>query len=223
MELDLHVHSRYSFDSISNPEKILKIARKKGLDGIAITDHNTIKGGIIASQVNIKDFFTIIGSEIGTEAGDIIGLFLNEEIKSRTLLEVIDEIKAQDGIAVLAHPFRRANEINDGVIKRIDVIEAFNARNKKSANIMAKNLALKHNLPMIAGSDAHFYFEIGRARTIINADDHEISNIKRSILTNNTKLSGKESSYYINLFSKSIRIIKTRKLPERFRIWSKLK
>ena len=223
MELDLHVHSRYSFDSISNPEKILKIARKKGLDGIAITDHNTIKGGIIASQVNIKYFFTIIGSEIGTEAGDIIGLFLNEEIKSRTLLEVIDEIKAQDGIAVLAHPFRRAKEINDEVIKRIDVIEAFNARNKKSANIMAKNLALKHNLPMIAGSDAHFYFEIGRARTIINADDHEISNIKRSILTNNTKLSGKESSYYINLFSKSIRIIKTRKLPERFRIWSKLK
>lgn len=223
MELDLHVHSRYSFDSISNPEKILKIARKKGLDGIAITDHNTIKGGIIASQVNIKDFFTIIGSEIGTEAGDIIGLFLNEEIKSRTSLEVIDEIKAQDGIAVLAHPFRRAKEINDEVIKRIDVIEAFNARNKKSANIMAKNLALKHNLPMIAGSDAHFYFEIGRARTIINADNHEISSIKRAILTNNTKLSGKESSYYINLFSKSIRIIKTRKLPERFRIWSKLK
>ncbi len=223
MELDLHVHSRYSFDSISNPEKILKIARKKGLDGIAITDHDAIKGGIIASQVNIKDFFTIIGSEIGTEAGDIIGLFLNEEIKSRTSLEVIDEIKAQDGIAVLAHPFRRAKEINDEVIKRIDVIEAFNARNKKSANIMAKNLALKHNLPMIAGSDAHFYFEIGRARTIINADNHEISSIRRAILTNSTKLSGKESSYYINLFSKSIRIIKTRKLPERFRIWSKLK
>lgn len=219
--LDLHIHSKYSFDSVSSPEKILKIAKKRGLDGVAITDHNTTKGSILASQTDVEGIVTIIGSEIGTEAGDIIGLFLNEEIKSRIPLEVIDEIKEQDGIAVLAHPFKRMNEIDTEIIKKIDAIEVFNARTKKNANTMAKDVAKKHALPMTAGSDAHFYFEIGHASTIVN-DVSDIESIRKAIVANNTKLCGKESFSYIDLFSKSIKIVKTRKLPKRFRIRSKI-
>ncbi len=82
MMFDLHIHSKYSHDSYLSPPQIIKIAEKRGLDGIAITDHNTLKGGIETSKINNKDdFIVIVGSEIKTEYGDVIGLFLNEEIK----------------------------------------------------------------------------------------------------------------------------------------------
>lgn len=221
MELDLHIHSNYSFDSYSKIPYILKNAKKKGLSGLAITDHGTIKGGLKALKYPQYGLKVIVGSEIATEVGHVIGLFLTEEIKSVFFIDVLDEIKEQDGIAVLAHPFKKTNEIDKEIIKKIDAIEVFNARTKKHANIMAKEIAKKHAIPITAGSDAHFYFEIGHARTIVN-DISDIECIRNAILTNNTKIYGKESFPYVDLFSKSIRIIKTRKLPKRFRIGSRI-
>jgi predicted metal-dependent phosphoesterase TrpH len=75
------------------PADIIRIARRKRLSGVAITDHNTIKGVLEAQNQSIKDFFIICGAEIETEQGDILGLFLTEEIQSRKALDVIDEIK----------------------------------------------------------------------------------------------------------------------------------
>ena len=96
MIFDLHIHSKYSFDSISEPKKIIKVAKNMGLNGVAITDHNTTKGGLEAKKINRDhDFLVIVGSEISTEIGDITGLFLSEEIKSRNSMEVIEEIKKQ--------------------------------------------------------------------------------------------------------------------------------
>ena len=107
MKYDLHTHTKYSSDGILEPEKIVEIARRKGLSGIAITDHNTIKGSLKAKKYETDDFQVICGSEISTERGEVIGLFLSDEIQSESFLDVVDEIKEQDGVVVLPHPFDR--------------------------------------------------------------------------------------------------------------------
>jgi predicted metal-dependent phosphoesterase TrpH len=217
MEIDLHIHSKYSFDSILSPKKIFKVAKKRKLGGVAITDHNTIKGSIMSLHADVDGVVTIIGSEMGTEVGHILSLFLNEEIKSRTSLEVIDEIKAQDGIAVLAHPFKRTNEIDREILKKFDAVEVFNARTKKSANIKAMDFAKEYNMPVTAGSDAHFYFEIGRGRIIV-PDTQDLEDIRKTILAKKVQIMGKESSKYIEIFSQSMKVFKTRRLPKRLHL-----
>jgi predicted metal-dependent phosphoesterase TrpH len=168
MIIDFHVHSIYS-DSPLRPEEIIKTARRKGLDGVAITDHNTIRGGVIASKFNADEKFkVIVGSEMSTEYGHILGLFLKEEVKSRKFVEAVDEIKGQGGLVALAHPFApfNANPFPEELLDRIDLVE-FNGMLSHHLNRKALKMAKRHKIPVIAGSDAHFPFQIGRARTIL--------------------------------------------------------
>ncbi|MBA7650996.1 Ubiquinone biosynthesis O-methyltransferase [subsurface metagenome] len=210
MILDLHIHSKYSFDSILEPKRIIKVAKNKGLDGIAITDHNTIKGGLEVEKINKDhDFLVIVGSEISTEVGDITGLFLNEEIKSRNSMEVIEEIKEQGGIVVLPHPYK-GHKLNDGLISSVDVIESFNSRTGRYENFFAEELAEKYKKPTIAGSDAHFESEIGMAKTLINSQNLE--SVKYSIISGNTTIFDCQQSYgYLQNYSQLIKTIKNKK------------
>lgn len=186
-KLDLHVHSFHSKDSIIDTEKVIAVAMKKGLSGIAITDHNTIKGGLEIAKNCVKDFSVIIGSEIATNQGDIIGLFLNEEIKSHNSYDVVDEIKDQGGLVVLPHPYRISNDIDLNLASKVDAIEIFNARSNNQTNDKAETLAKEHNSPMVAGSDAHFYREIGVVRTVFSdISSEEI--IKKQILNNKVNI-----------------------------------
>jgi len=211
MEFDLHIHSKYSYDSLSEPAKIVKVAKKKGLSGIAITDHNSIKGGLEALKYADDEFLVIVGEEVATDGGEIIGLFLKEELKSRSALTVIKEIRNQGGIAILAHPYKRTSRINMEIIKKIDAVEGFNSRGKRlgsgDKNRLALELAQKHNLPLTAGSDAHFLFEIGRARCIIEKG-LSAKEVKQAILNGEAKISGKVSSIFVEPFSQLIKMIK---------------
>ena len=193
MIFDLHIHSKYSYDSFLSPERIIKIANKRGLSGIAVTDHNTIKGGIKTARANTRDdFFVVVGSEIKTEYGDIIGLFLDEEIYTRTFLDVIEGIQDQGGLIVLAHPFRKGILFPTDLFKYIDLIETFNARSTESINYRAQELAMTFNKSMTAGSDAHSGFEIGGGRTIVSGE------IGEGLRNGKTKIEGKESNYYLS-------------------------
>jgi len=211
MEFDLHIHSKYSYDSLSEPAKIVKVAKKKGLSGIAITDHNTLKGGLEALKYADDEFLVIVGEEVATDGGEIIGLFLKEELKSRSALTVIKEIRNQGGIAILAHPYKRTSRINMEIIKKIDAVEGFNSRGKRlgsgDKNRLALELAQKHNLPLTAGSDAHFLFEIGRARCIIEKG-LSAKEVKQAILNGEAEISGKVSSIFVEPFSQLIKMIK---------------
>lgn len=190
MMYDLHVHSKYSHDSNLSPEKIIKISKKIGLSGVAITDHNTIKGGIATSRINNdKDFKVILGEEIKTEYGDVVALFLKEEITVRKFRDVIDDIKNQGGLGILAHPFRHF-KFPEKIINEVDLVEGFNARSKTEDNLRAFQIAKKYNKASCAGSDAHFYFELGRGRTISNEE------IEMALRTGNCEIQGKESNYY---------------------------
>ena len=194
MKCDLHIHSKYSSDGVLDPEKIVKIATKRGLNGIAITDHNTLKGGLKAKKCESEEFHVIVGSEIMTERGEIIGLFLEEEIKPGNVREVISEIKEQNGITIIPHPFdelrHSAFHPKEEDAKFIDCIEGFNSRCVfQKYNKKAVEFAMKHNLTTTAGSDAHFANEIGNAGIITETED-----IREAIMKNEVKIFGKRSS-----------------------------
>ena len=208
MKHDLHIHSKYSSDGILNPEKIVKIAMKRGLNGIAITDHNTIKGGIKAKRYEREDFKVIVGSEIMTERGEIIGLFLEEEIKSKNVQDVISEIKEQNGIIIIPHPFdelrHSAFHPTEEDAKFIDAIEVFNSRCVfQKYNKKAVEFGTKHGLMITAGSDAHFANEIGNAGIITEAED-----IREALMKNEVKIFGKRSSLVNHVGTKILKTIK---------------
>ena len=201
--LDLHVHSNYSYDSNLSPEKIIKISRKKGLSGIAITDHNTINGSIKAKSLAKDDIMIILGSEITTEKGDLIGLFLNDNIKSRRFIDVIDAIRDQGGISVLPHPYK--NKFADPVdlIKNVDLVEVMNARISNKLNQKASILSKKFGKGIVAGSDAHTSFEVGRVQSILSGkqifkDDEDV---KKFLLNGKVNIWGNESPFYIRKLS----------------------
>lgn len=190
MILDLHVHTSYSFDSLMRPAQALKKAKERGLNGIAITDHNTIRGGLEATRLNEDaGFVVIIGCEFQTETGELIGLFLREEIYSRDSYEVIKGIRDQGGIVVLPHPFTH-HHLSDALLEKIDAIEGFNARIVTEGNLQAQELARDKKLPVVAGSDAHWPVEVGMGRLILENEIRTIPELKRAIGHGQGKIEG---------------------------------
>ena len=189
MKYDLHIHTNFSKCSRIKPDELLKIAKERGLNGIAVTDHNTIQGGIAAAKLNRDpDFEVIVGAEMKTVDGEILGLYLNEEIKSREMFEIIDEIHQQGGIAIIAHPTARLRRsLKQPCIElkgRIQGIEAFNSRALLLENWSAQRIASRFRFGATGGSDAHFYYEIGRGYTKFEG------NLKHAIRTKATKVGG---------------------------------
>jgi len=165
LKYDLHVHSNILSMWNIRTEVIIKLAIKKGLNGIAITDHDTIKGGVECKKFETDSLKVIIGCELNTRQGEIIGLFLTEEIRSRDINEAIDEIHAQGGLVTVPHPFdkmRRSTlrHLSDHVGK-IDAIEVFNARCILVDTIKRLRVCKEKNISATAGSDAHYANEIG--------------------------------------------------------------
>lgn len=213
---DFHIHSKYSYDSLLQSRKIIRIAIKRGLSGVAITDHNTIKGGLETLKVSKElktDLQVIVGEEVRTEFGDLIGLFLAEEIKSRQFYEVIDEIKMQDGFVVLPHPYKKREDkstISTDILRKVDAIEGLNGRIHPSLNKMAQETARKYDIPVVGGSDAHIGLEIGKVRVVFPGcnDIHTSEDLRRALNNNEHILKGKESSRYVHYFSVGIEMLK---------------
>jgi len=176
MKYDLHVHTHYSACSILKPKTLLKAAKKAKLDGMAVVDHNSIRGGIEVKKENKdKDFEVIPSTEISTDRGHVMGLYVNEEIRSREFFSVTEEIKKQGGIVILAHPFRmipylRSRVKGIDITKYLDAVECYNARTSYFGNRGAGKLAEGFNLARTGGSDAHFSFEVGRSFTLFDGD-----------------------------------------------------
>lgn len=162
IKCDLHIHSRYSFDSMANPRRIVDIAIKRGIQCVAIADHGNINGSIQANsyaRLNNLPILIIISEEVKSKQGDILALNIKESIPDHLAAEeVLDRIKRQGGLAIVAHPFGlwcgfKGNLEN--YLDQIDGIEILNASVFKG-NTIARDFAKKHNLAFTAGSDAHF-------------------------------------------------------------------
>jgi predicted metal-dependent phosphoesterase TrpH len=169
MKFDLHTHTNHSACGFSKPKQLLNAAKKSGLSGIAVTDHDTIKGALEVKKLNRdKDFEVIVGAEVSSNVGHILCYNINEMIKSREFNEIIDEVKAQDGFVSISHPFRQYAFYKmlkvplEDIAKKADAIEALNGRTAFWQNEKAKRFAEENKTPATAGSDGHFPFEVGK-------------------------------------------------------------
>jgi predicted metal-dependent phosphoesterase TrpH/glycosyltransferase involved in cell wall biosynthesis len=166
---DLHMHTDHSHDCSVPVPALLDHAESIGLGAIAITDHNVFSGAQEAVELaRGRDLIVIPGEEVKTDSGEVIGLFLEEEIpRGMSMGETIAAIREQGGVVYLPHPFDRLHTIPDATtlhrhLAEIDVFEVFNARLLFEAmNDEALRFARKYNLTMGAGSDAHVLQGVG--------------------------------------------------------------
>jgi predicted metal-dependent phosphoesterase TrpH len=168
---DFHMHTDRSHDCATPPEEVVQRAVAMGLGAIAVTDHNTIAGGLAArayAAAQGLDLHVIVGSEVKTATGEVIGLYLEEEIPRGMLFaDTVEAIRAQGAVVYVPHPFDRLHAIPDPVLlarlaDQIDVLEIYNARlYRESFNREAERFADRHDLLRGAGSDAHVGEGIG--------------------------------------------------------------
>jgi len=169
---EFHVHTIASKDSILTYPFILLLCKLKRIDGLAITDHNEIKNAIkYKKKLKKHNIDVVVGEEILTNKGEIIGLFLKEKIEpNMSPEETIEKIKSQNGIVYVPHPFdekRYKTVLKEEVIKdnkdRIDFIEIHNGRNiENEYSLKQEAIQIKYGINPIIGSDAHTFFELGR-------------------------------------------------------------
>lgn len=206
-----HIHSKYSYDSYISPKKIVDFAVKHNISIIAVTDHNTIEGSI-KTEKNASHYSEnlkiIIGAEYTTDKGDLIGLFLKDEIVSRSADEVLKEIKRQGGLSLLPHPYKNKN-IDEDFARHCDLIEIFNSRLTVKQNTMGLDLARKMNKPGLAGSDAHLYNELGLTTVIFES---EFGDIKEMLIEGKRRLITGYSNRNNILKSQLIKSIKNRNI-----------
>lgn len=163
MRAIFHIHTKYSFDSFLCPKKIIKLAWKNRVDFVFIVDHNTIRGALEAkkyAEVNNIPVNVIVCEEVETNVGDIIGIFLKQDIKIRNYKEVIKEIKRQGGMVVLPHPYISHDIDKILEIDGIDFVEIWNSRLSKTDDEKAEKLRKKLRSKPIVGSDAHLANEL---------------------------------------------------------------
>jgi predicted metal-dependent phosphoesterase TrpH/glycosyltransferase involved in cell wall biosynthesis len=177
---DLHMHTSWSHDCQIPVEELLDHAEAEGLGAIAVTDHNVFGGASEAVELaRGRDLVVIPGEEVKTaDQGEVIGLFLSEEIpRGLSFGETVDAIRAQGGIVYLPHPFDRLHAIPEPAtlhrhLAQVDVLEVYNARLLFEAyNDEALRFARKYDLTMGAGSDAHVLQGVGTGAVRMRAFD----------------------------------------------------
>ena len=206
--IDLHCHTSASFDSLATPEAVLRAAAARGLTHLAITDHDRIDGALEASsrvEAVAPGLEVIVGQEIRTTAGDLIGVFLREAIApGLSPADAIAAVRQQGGLVGAAHPFDRfRGSVGRGeaaaleaLAGELDWIEAWNARLMLGdGNVRAAELAARAGVPGVAVSDAHTTMEVGIAATILSGDPGTPEGLKAALAGPIELVTGRASAY----------------------------
>jgi predicted metal-dependent phosphoesterase TrpH len=175
--IDLHCHSRGSFDCLSDPREIVRVAAERGLTHLAITDHDRIDVAQEARGLAPAGLTVIVGEEVKTLDGDLICLFLERAIPpGLSVADTIAAAREQGGLVGIPHPFdrRRRSILRDAAMASlapgVDWVETHNARVVGRGNEEAAEFALEHGLPGVSVSDAHSIMEVGVAYTALEGD-----------------------------------------------------
>lgn len=204
IKVDFHVHSIASPDSLSKGEMLYRRAKELGLGKLVLTDHNTIAEALELQKSHPND--VIVGEEILTTRGEILALFVQEQLpKGIDPLTTFRQLKEQGAFIALSHPYAMARhgwteaEMEE-YLPFLDAIEVGNARNRPAMNRSAARFAAHHGLCGIAGSDAHGISELG-AMGLELPDFHTAEELRISIRS--AKGFGKESPPWVHFYSRS--------------------
>ena len=205
LTVDLHCHTCYSKDSLMLPGRLLDVARRRGLQRLAITDHNVFDGAQHAARIDPE--LIIPGEEIMTTGGELLAYYVVEAVPPGLSPERTIEILRQQGAVIsVAHPFDalRAGhwdgaELHE-ILPLVDAIEVFNARVATAAqNRRASALAAAAGKPATAGSDAHAYLEVGRTTMRLPAF-HDAASLCAALGFG--EVIGRRSPYWVHLVSR---------------------
>jgi predicted metal-dependent phosphoesterase TrpH len=199
LKLDLHIHSQYSEDGAGTPELIIKSLQKKGIHGMAITDHNTVEGSLKALKVAPKNFIVIPGVEISTADGHIIALNVKENIpKGLNVVETVEKTIDLNGIPIVPHLYRTMSGVKEDKLKKIigkiSAIEVFNSCSVPQTNLKTAKIAKKYNLGGTGGSDSHTPLYVGYGYTKVSTTDTNVDTIISEISKKKTWGEGKTLS-----------------------------
>lgn len=195
--VELHAHTCYSKDCLTPLGKFIAECRRKRIDRVAVTDHNTTAGAFKLKAM--APDLIIVGEEIKTaDAGEILAYFLTEEVPMNLpVREAIRRVRDQGGVVGVSHPADRLRHEAMGldrlepIVDLVDALEVFNARCLYAAdNAAARDFAARHNKTGFAGSDAHTLLELGRATVTLDDFDSPqsfLENLRSARL--NTRLS----------------------------------
>lgn len=200
LKIDLHVHTRYSYDSTITLDEIVAYSKKRGLDGVAITDHDVVGGAVRLAQ-KVKELVVIPGVEVTTSHGHVLALNITKPIPTElSPSETIQIIHEAGGIAVAAHPTVFYKGLRGHVNSNFDAVEVVNASAFPFflSTYQSHKLAVRFDLPQTAGSDAHYASEIGFAYTVVDADP-EVDEIVHAIKKGATTPCGKPIPWKLRL------------------------
>ena len=205
LKIDLHVHTCYSYDSNTSLKEVLKYSKFRGLNGVAITDHGTVKGALKLQRIcKNTDFIVIPGSEIKIMGGHLLALNIEENINPKTeFIEIIEKIHELGGIAVLSHPFSIFKGASRKLLTSIRIFDAIETVNASAvpfnlSSFFGRKYAATYSIPETAGSDAHTPDIIGLAYSIIDAESSS-ENIIEAVRKGNTKVYGRGVPIYLRI------------------------
>ncbi|MDL5056942.1 PHP domain-containing protein [Geitlerinema calcuttense] len=194
LKFDLHCHSRFSADGVAEPEDMVRVAKERGLNGFAITDHNTcecveyfLRHGMMREDgMPVDDFLIIPGQEVTTAQGHLLGLgVVLPDLRMSPATEVAKLIRRKGGIAIPPHPydlFRAGIRESDLDAMEFDALEVFNAATTmKRYNRQAFEYAKEKGYPMTSSSDAHHAEALGTAYTILEVKEFSVRGVLEAI------------------------------------------
>ncbi|MFL5645871.1 MAG: PHP-associated domain-containing protein [Chloroflexota bacterium] len=204
--VDLHTHSKGSFDSLASPRDMVKAAVDRGLTHLAITDHDRVDVAQEARALGSSGLTVIVGEEVKTRDGDLICLFLERAIPpGLSAMETIAAAREQGALVGIPHPFdrMRGSLLRDAAMAslapHVDWVEAHNARLVGHGNEDAAAFAREHDLPGIAVSDAHSVMEIGVAYMALDGDPSTPAGLLAALRT--LEIVPGRASYFVRLWT----------------------
>lgn len=194
MRLDLHCHTSYSPDGTTGIEELLLHAKKTGFAGLAVTDHNEIRGSVKAFGM-AKDFGLVVvrGIEISSDDGHILAYGVSEPVERRlSCAETLERIESLGGIGVAAHPYRWYTGLKKRKIlsNNFTAYEARNGRSLTSTNNKVERLAAKMEKGITAGSDCHDLTEFGSAHAIFDENLETEDELIEAMIKRRTRMGG---------------------------------
>jgi predicted metal-dependent phosphoesterase TrpH len=197
MKIDLHCHSKYSYDNYLEPEELIQQAIKRHLDGVCFTEHHSMTLSSPVEKMSVPEgFYLFRGLEISTDQGHLLVYGLKDDAWNKwsrnnylDASAVVDIVHSFGGICVPAHPYRGWDSLGEDImsIDGFDALETHNGLNSNRENQKAIQAAQLRDLPSIGGSDCHNKEQVGMAYTEFKNPVRNIDELIEEIKKGNCK------------------------------------